>query len=233
MHLPRSLLRFLAFTGMVTATVLGGNLAPSSAHVQTLASTVYNQGHGSFTATAVLNNTCATYSDYSASLSFHHLTNPVTASVSSNAGTTWGEHADGTYTNIVCPGWGATHGPPAAGATGSGGQAISGFTGTLSGTGVSCTLGSGTYTRGHFGTYDDVPPGATAPFNHPELNIAFVFSTVSGTGCPSTPVILKTTIEHQDHQNLYNTVGPYTTTCNSPIAPVTCNLDHQEDPSAW
>ncbi len=255
MRLPRSLLRFLAFSGMVTATVLGGNLAPSSAHVQTLASATYNGGHGSFQATASLNSFgCATYSNYSASLTFDHrvdttvqptdtaISPAVNLTVASSTNPSvpdyqWGEFVDGTYDapNAQCPGSNSQHGPPQYGAQGNGGDTIEGFTGRLTSTGgMNCTLGSGTYTRGHFGPYIEDPDPHPNGYNHPELNIAFVFGTASGTGCPSTPVILKTTITHKDNTPAEALLlGPYTTECSSPIAPQSCNLTHQENSAAW
>lgn len=231
---------------MVTVALLGGNPTSSSAHVQTAPSgTVFNNGHGEFNATSAPNaQGCADYSNYSATLAFNHSSPVVTATVRSSTDPThpdfiWGEYADGTYNqpgpNVICPGKDSPHGnPPPSGATGRGGDAITGFTGTLvSSTGsINCTLTEGTYTRGHLGDYIEDP--SPAPYNHPELNIAFVFDSASGTNCPSTlPVVLKTTIVHVDIVPADPNLGPYTTSCNSPIAPQTCQLDHQENTAAW
>lgn len=239
MRSTRPLFRTLAVTAAATVALLGPNLAPSSAHIQTAPAATYNNGTGSFTATSAPNAFgCADYSNYTATMTFGTVTAEVKSSQDPlSLDYIWGEFVDGTYDhngpNASCPGKNANHGPPAAGATGRGGEDIEGFTGKLSVSGsVICELTGGTYTRGHYGDYIEDPD--PKPYNHPELNIAFQFATTNNAiGCPSKPVVIKTTIHHMDNVPTDPVLGPYTTTCNSPIAPQTCQLDPQENTSVW
>lgn len=157
----------------------------------------FNNGSGFFTAVSVLDpppNVCAQYQAYNAQLVFP---GPIAARVSSGARPAWGENPDGTHLDKV----GCNDAP---------GQQIDQFTGTLTGAGLNCTLGSGMYKRGALGTV------------FPELNIQFVFNSVSGTCTGITaPVTLKTTIVHVADPT---DPGGYISLCNSPIAPQSCVL---------
>jgi hypothetical protein len=218
-------LRSLVVVGGVMVLALAMNVAPASAHVLTGPSTPYNDGYGTFVATSAPNeHGCADYSNYTASLTFP---NGSEATVSSTPLHVWGEYWDGTYADRTCPNKDAD---PNHGA---GGDQIAGFTGRLTRAGANggrvCTLSKGTYQRGHLGPLDVGGPS----YNHPELNIMYVFRQ----GCGATdadPIVLKTTIVHVDH---YGTPVPpfgseYTAACNSPIAPQTCELGPQEQ-NSW
>lgn len=247
MRSTRKLIRSLAVIGSVTAALLGANVAPSSAHVLTLPATTYNDGYGSFVATSYPNTAgCADYSNYTATLEFPNGDN---VTVRSSANTThenyvWGEFWDGTYDTVGPTGpAGVEENAPCPpdpindpnGTHGNGGDTIEGFTGTLVlASGSVCELSGGklsegTYQRGHLGN-EIIPP--TEPHNFPELNIAYVFPESSGAGCPAGPLTFKTTIVHV-HQGTPPFGGPYTTACNSPIAPQTCELGPQENTSEW
>lgn len=221
--------RSLVLVATVTVMLAGMSTAPATAHVNKLPVTDYNDGSGSFVATSYPNTQgCADYSHYTATLVFPN--DGATATVNSTAGHIWGEFADGTYNTVgpdaPCPGSGTTHG--------GGGQPIGGFSGTFTDDRGECLLSDGTYTRGHFGRI--IEPPDSPPYNHPELNIAYQFDTVEpavpDTACPTAPLILKTTIVHE-HVGTPPFFGPYTTACNSPIAPQTCALGPQENTSEW
>jgi hypothetical protein len=247
--------RNLIVAGAVMMVALSMNLAPASANHRNhvIVPTDYKQGHGSFVATSnpqppTVKDFCADYREYTAELAFDH--SPVagaTATVTSahNPLKVWGEFTDGTYANttgalanVPCPGRDLANGQ------GKGGAPIDGFIGTLTtSTGAVCELGDrndasrGNYRRGHMGNDS---PSLAHPLN-PELNIQFTFTKVtyvSGPGtCPaassSAPFVLKTTIVHVHPDPLDPSRGSYVTACNSPIAPQTCELDHQEHPSQW
>lgn len=158
----------------------------------------YADGSGGSTAVSVLDQppiVCAQYSLYNADLTF--ASSRLTAHVSSGTRAAWGEEPNGTHLD-------------ASACSGAAGQQINGFTGTLVGGSVNCTLGNGTYQRGALGTH------------FPELNIKFTFSTTSGT-CTgiTTPVTLRTTIAYGPDPT---DPSGYIAMCNSPIAPQSCVL---------
>jgi hypothetical protein len=189
-------------TRLVLAAALAAGLLATSV-ASAAAGTTYDDGDGAFEAVTVLNTPpkeCAKYGAYNAELMFAG--NGIAATVSSGARGFWGEFADGTHLdNVDC-----ADAP---------GQAITGFTGTLRGLGVNCTLSNGSYRRGHTGLVK------------PELNVEYAFKKTSGT-CPAAPVTIKATIPSVDLPTPI-TVGPfsfdYLSACNSPIAPQSCVLD--------
>lgn len=164
------------------------------------AATTLDEGNGAFVATTALDPTipCAIYSNYEVTMAFDSATDPfgsfsgpydVTAK--STVPAAWGEFADGTYQNIDC-----TNGP---------GYAVPGFAGEVVGSGGTCVLTDGTYSR------NGTRPGWEG------MDIVYEFATVTGPGCPAGPLTIKTTIT--------DTLGnPWGSDCNSPIAPQTCRL---------
>lgn len=200
---------------LALAAALAVGLMAASA--TSASATTYQDGDGAFQAVAVVNTPpeeCATYRLYNAELVFPD--DRIVATVSSDRDPNspdfaWGEFATGTFQSSDTAPEGIAHCTTGPGAP------IGGFTGTLTYTGVHCTLSNGTYQRGHTGLVK------------PELNVEYVFQTKSD-GCPSvtTPVTIKATIPSVDLP-VPITVGPfsfdYLSACNSPIAPQTCVLD--------
>lgn len=202
----RSAITALLAAGCFAASVTSATAAPP-----------YDDGVGAFQAVAVPNvvppppEECATYRLYNAELAFP---DGATATVSSStapssASFQWGEFADGTY--------GSTALAPKTSCKGSAGQAIAGFSGTLTdGTSV-CTLSGGTYQRG----------GALGTVK-PELNVKYTFSTAAGPACKAVaPVTITASIPSVDLPTPV-TIGPlsfdYMSACNSPLAPQNCEL---------
>lgn len=208
----RKRLRNLLVTGTVMVAMLGLNLGPVSAHNNTAPDSQYDDGYGSFVATSYANTEfCADYSNYEATLEFPNdgASAIVKSSLPDHEDYIWGEFADGTYDtdgpNAPCPGSDTDHG--------GGGQNIEGFHGTLTTAQGVCTLGNGTYTRGHI----------EGPY--PELNIVYTGEVIDD-GCGKTgTVVFKTTIVYTEAvPPIPPFFSPYTTACNSPIAPQTCEL---------
>lgn len=197
----------LALVAALTMGLLAVSVSPALA-------TTYSDGNGDFVAVSHLNpppQQCATYSLYNASLVVGGNSKVVKVSSSTNPLSStfqWGEFFDGTYKPQTSATGFTSCKKPADGP----GATEGGFTGTLVGAGVNCNLGTGTYQRGALGTVN------------PELNIKFVFNSVSGscTGI-STPVTIRTTIPSVDDPTDPDPAG-YISLCNSPIAPQSCVL---------
>ncbi len=195
----------------LAAGLLGTSVASAGA-----ATTPYRIGTGSFQAVSHLNpppQTCATYSNYHAQLSYSDGPNPpTTVTLSSDPNPLslnyqWGEFSDGTHHP-------QTSATGSTSCTDSPGQPEAGFTGTLTNSAGTCTLGSGTYQRG----------GALAG-KFPALDIQFVFNTVAGTCGITAPVTFNTTIVHTTDPT--DPTG-YISACDSPIAPQSCVLGNAD-----
>lgn len=182
------------------------------------AATTLSKGNGAFTATTTINpfaanGPCASYSNYQATLvftvppdTFGNYSGTLVANVRSTPGQWWGEFVDGTHPPVTSD--------PLSTDCGGAPAAISGFSGTITGTNgsqtVNCSVSGttpdgGTYYRN--GTRTD----------EEGLDITFTFNAVSGQCASATaPVTIKTSIVLAP--------TPWDTACNSPIAPQTCAL---------